>query len=548
MSEDANALFRCEGISKRFGESQVLTDVSFTVDRGEVVALVGENGAGKSTLMNICFGMPSIINTGGYQGQIYLDGQPVKFNSPNQALEAGIGMVHQEFSLIPGFTGVENILLNREPVINSPLESIFGHRIDALDRPLMKKRAESALAKLGVKLDSEELVFRMPVGHKQFLEIAREIDRSQTRLLVLDEPTAVLTESEASILLSAVRKLAESGLGIIFISHRLREVMELCRKVVVLRDGKMVAQMPTSQTSVREIAAYMVVRDNQAAKEKKEEAAAGPATAEAILEVENLWVEMPGERVDDVNLSIRRGEIFGLAGLAGQGKLGVPAGIIGIKPAGGRVRFEGRDLPLGDPESCLKRGLAFVSEDRRGVGLLLDESIEMNIAFTAMQIKGEFLKSYIFFSQIDEAAIRENALKYIDSLAIKAHGPLQKAGHLSGGNQQKVCLAKAFTLAPKVLFVSEPTRGIDVGAKELVLDSLRRYNREMGTTVVVTSSELEELRSICGRIAVINEGRVAGILPAEAPVEDFGILMSGEKLDAPHPGETGQHSEKVRAQ
>jgi len=182
------------------------------------------------------------------------------------------------------------------------------------------------------------------------------------------------------------------------------------------------------------------------------------------------------------------------------------------------------------------------------VGLLLDESIEMNIAFTAMQIKGEFLKSYIFFSQIDEAAIRENALKYIDSLAIKAHGPLQKAGHLSGGNQQKVCLAKAFTLAPKVLFVSEPTRGIDVGAKELVLDSLRRYNREMGTTVVVTSSELEELRSICGRIAVINEGRVAGILPAEAPVEDFGILMSGEKLDAPHPGETGQHSEKVRAQ
>lgn len=234
--------------------------------------------------------------------------------------------------------------------------------------------------------------------------------------------------------------------------------------------------------------------------------------------------------------------------MAGQGKLGVAAGIIGLKPAGGRVRFEGRDLPLGDPESCLKAGLAFVSEDRRGVGLLLDESIELNMAFTAMQIKGQFLKKFGLFSQVDWAAIRENALNYIESLAIKCFSPFQKAGKLSGGNQQKVCLAKAFTLAPTVLFVSEPTRGIDVGAKELVLDSLRRYNREMSTTVVITSSELEELRSICGRIAVINEGRVAGILPAEAPMEEFGILMSGEKLDNPDLGKAVQHFEEVRPQ
>ena len=529
MTDDPGGLFRCEGISKAFGETRVLTDVSFSVDSGEVVALVGENGAGKSTLMNICFGMPSIINTGGYGGQLYLDGRPVNFNSPKEALEAGIGMVHQEFSLIPGFTGTENILLNREPVTRIPLESVFGDRINALDRPQMEKRAATALGKLGVKLDQQSTVSRMPVGHKQFLEIAREIDRSRTRLLVLDEPTAVLTESEAAILLEAIRKLAADGLGIIFISHRLREVMELCRKVVVLRDGHKVAEMPTSQTNIRQIAAYMVLRENQEIDEERSDK--DFSAAPVALSVSDLWVEMPGERVDDVNLEVREGEIFGLAGLAGQGKLGVPAGIMGLKLAGGIVHFYGQELPLNDPEACLRAGLAFVSEDRRGVGLLLDETIRMNIGFTAMQIKRQFLKNIGPFKMMDDAALEANALKYIDELAIKCSGPLQKAGHLSGGNQQKVCLAKAFTLAPKLLFVSEPTRGIDVGAKALVLNALRRYNQELSTTVIITSSELEELRSICNRIAVINEGRVAGILPADAPVEDFGLLMSGEKLE-----------------
>ncbi|MDR2946555.1 MAG: sugar ABC transporter ATP-binding protein [Candidatus Adiutrix sp.] len=529
MTDDPGGLFRCEGISKAFGDTRVLTDVSFSVGRGEVVALVGENGAGKSTLMNICFGMPSIIETGGYSGQLYLDGQPVRFGSPKEALEAGIGMVHQEFSLIPGFTGTENILLNREPVNRSLLESVFGGRINALDRPRMEERAGTALSKLGVTLDQQTHVSQMPVGNKQFLEIAREIDRSRTRLLVLDEPTAVLAESEASILLEAIRKLAADGLGIIFISHRLREVMELCHKVVVLRDGHKVAEMPTRETSVRQIAAFMVHRDKEEAEEQR--VAKDFSAAPTALSVRHLWVDMPGERVDDVNLEIRENEIFGLAGLAGQGKLGIPAGIMGLKPAGGEVDFYGQKLPLNDPRACLAAGLAFVSEDRRGVGLLLAESIQMNIGFTAMQLQKQFLKNYFLFATVDEAALEKNALKYIDELAIKCSGPLQKAGHLSGGNQQKVCLAKAFTLAPRLMFVSEPTRGIDVGAKALVLNALRRYNQELGTTVVVTSSELEELRSVCHRIAVINEGRVAGILPASAPLEHFGLLMSGEEVE-----------------
>ena len=297
--------FRCEAIGKSYGESRVLDDVSFSVAAGEVVGLVGENGAGKSTLMNICFGMPAIVNTGGYDGQLYIDDQPAKFLSPNQALAAGIGMVHQEFSLIPGFTGTENILLNREPLKRSPLESVFGERISQLNRPEMEARAKTALGKLGVQLDQQSPVSQMPVGHKQFLEIAREIDRSKTRLLVLDEPTAVLTESEASILLTAVRKLSEQGMGIIFISHRLREVMELCRKVVVLRDGRKVAEMPTSQTSIREIASYMVQREAGAAEMKKEDR--DFSKAPAALKIRDLWVEMPGEMVRRVYLAVRDG-------------------------------------------------------------------------------------------------------------------------------------------------------------------------------------------------------------------------------------------------
>lgn len=529
MSDDQPALFKCEGVSKSFGESQVLHDVGFSVGAGEIVALVGENGAGKSTLMNICFGMPAIVETGGYTGQLYIDGQPVKFSSPKEALAAGLGMVHQEFSLIPGFSGTENILLNREPTQKSLLESVFGPRINALDRETMDRRGAAALGKLGVKLDAGAPVYSMPVGHKQFLEIAREIDRGQTRLLILDEPTAVLAESEAAILIEAVRKLAAGGLGIIFISHRLREVMELCHKVVVMRDGRKVAEMPTADTSVREIASYMVLRDRGDAGQAGGEARRDFSGAPVALKVSHLRVEMPGEQVNDVSLSVREGEILGLAGLAGQGKLGVPAGLMGLKPAWGSMEFYGQKLPLNDPRACLAAGLAFVSEDRRGVGLLLDESIQLNIAFAAMQIKDEFLRRLGPLKLADDAAMRQNALKYIESLAIKCSGPAQKAGHLSGGNQQKVCLAKAFTLAPKLLFVSEPTRGIDVGAKELVLDSIRRYNQELGTTVVVTSSELEELRSVCQRVAVINEGRVAAILPATAPPEEFGLLMSGER-------------------
>lgn len=527
---DKKTLLELQNITKDFSGTVVLEDVSFSLNAGEILGLVGENGAGKTTLMSILFGMPVISETGGYGGKIIFNGEEVHFASPFDALDAGIGMVHQEFSLIPGFTTTENIMLNREITRPNVLTDVFGPRMNTLDRAAMKKSSEESVARLGVEIDSDTKIADMPVGHKQFVEIAREISRENVKLLVLDEPTAVLTESEAEILLNAIRKLADAGIAIIFISHRLREVTEICDRVVTLRDGKTIRDVEAKSTTIQEIAESLVGREIS----KKTHAAPRNLTTAEILSVDHLWVDMPGETVKNVSFSVKEGEIFGIAGLAGQGKIGIPNGIMGLYPAGGSVMFKGEPIELNVPRAALNAKLAFVSEDRRGVGLLLDESLDWNIAFTAMQSKDMFLKPLLggLIKLRDDKAMKKAAREYIDMLEIKCNGPEQKARELSGGNQQKVCLAKAFCLEPELLFVSEPTRGIDVGAKQIVLDVLKNRNQKHGTTIVMVSSELEELRSVCDRIAVVCHGKIAGILsPDENPAE-FALYMSGEKGDA----------------
>jgi simple sugar transport system ATP-binding protein len=526
-----NIRLKVEGIGKQFEGNRVLKDINFSLEKGKILGLVGENGAGKSTLMKILFGMNVIADTGGYEGNIYLDGEKINFKSPLDALKAGIGMVHQEFSLIPGFTTTENILLNMEKTKPSIISRLLGKRLETIDMPTMRRRAQKAIETLGVQLDPDTLVSEMPVGHKQFIEIAREIDREKVKLLVLDEPTAVLTETEAEILLKAMRKLANMGVSIIFISHRLHEITSACDSIVVLRDGIVVVEKPTEGVNVRQIAEWMVGRDvegKEAAHKKVVDVT--DDNKDVILEVKNLWVDMPGETVKDVNFKVKRGEIFGIGGLAGQGKLGIPNGIIGLFASDGEVIFNGKPLALNSTLNALKSGLAFVSEDRRGVGLLLDEPIDWNIAFNAMQVQEKFLKIYLggLIKWRDDKAMKDCAQDYIEALEIKCTSTKQKTRQLSGGNQQKVCLAKAFAMEPSLLFVSEPTRGIDVGAKRLVLDALRRYNQDNNTTIVMISSELEELRTICNRIAIITEGQVAGILPPGAEAAEFGLLMSGE--------------------
>ena len=511
-------------IKKDFFGNQVLTDINLTLAEGEVLGLCGENGAGKSTLMKILFGMDVIRETGGYEGEILLNGKPVRFATPFDALAAGIGMVHQEFSLIPGFTATENILLNREPKKRNVISEVFGERLDTLDYNEMTGRAEAAIDKMGFKIDKGMRINEMPVGHKQFTEIARELSKDNLKLLILDEPTAVLTEKEADALLSSIRSMSEKGIAVIFITHRLHEILSVCDKVVVMRDGYVVSDVPAAKTSVSEISKWMVGRsvENTGSIDIRD-----TSKSKTMMSIRNLWVDMPGETVRNVTLDIKEGEILGIGGLAGQGKLGIPNGIMGLYEAGGTVELDGKPIPLNSPRKCLDASLAFVSEDRRGVGLLLDETLEWNVAFPAMQVQNKFLKRYLggLVKWRDEKAIREVTDRYIDELAIKCTGSKQKARELSGGNQQKICLAKAFALEPKFLFVSEPTRGIDIGAKELVLQALKKFNRESGVTVVMISSELEELRQICDRIAIVSGGRIAGIRPASDPSEEFGLLM-----------------------
>lgn len=530
MSE--HPLLEIRNVGKDFDGNVVLKDISFTLKEGEILGLCGENGAGKSTMMNILFGMDVIRETGGYTGEIFINGEKIHFQSPFDALKAGIGMVHQEFSLIPGFSVAENILLNREPLRENVISRIFTPRkgtLKTIDKGQTIQSSNESVDRMKVDLDVERLVADLPVGHKQFIEIAREISKENTKILILDEPTAVLTESEADILLDVMRNLAKLGIAIIFISHRLREIMDVCDKVLIMRDGVVVRESAASECDIWGIARDMVGRNVETMQAEDNESRVD-MNAETLLKVSHLWVNMPGERVSDVSLEIKKGEIFGVAGLAGQGKLGINNGLMGIYPAGGTVEYKGEPLPLNNTREALKRGLAFVSEDRRGVGLLLDEPISWNIMFNAMQVKEKGIKKILGMKFRDEQAMAQTALEYIDQLEIKCTGPQQKVRNLSGGNQQKICLSKAFALEPDLLLVAEPTRGIDVGAKELVLEALRDYNREKGVTILIVSSELEELRSIADRIAVICEGKVAGILSPGEPVEKFAVLMSGEKI------------------
>lgn len=518
-------LLEMKKIGKSYYGTQVLKGIDLAIKPGEIHAIVGENGAGKSTLMNILFGMRVIHATGGFDGKMLFGGVETEIMSPQDAMELGIGMVHQEFMLLPDYTLTENIKLNREELKSNPISRIFGETMKSLDFPKMNADARKALDILDIGIEEYTKVAGLPVGYMQFAEIAREIDKTNIKLLVFDEPTAVLTESEADNLLKAMRTIASQGIAILFITHRLDEVMEVCDNITVLRDGLLVTSKAKDQTSVFELAELMVGRKI----EKMSRGVRQVSSDDAVLKIKNLVVDMPGEHVKGLDLEIRRGEIFGIGGLAGQGKIGVANGIMGLYSARGEVLVNGEALPLNSPPKSMEHKMAYVSEDRRGVGLLLDSSIEMNIVITAMQNQNKFLYSLGVLSLMNNRAIRQHALKMIKDLDIRCTGPTQLVRRLSGGNQQKVCVARALTMNPEILFVSEPTRGIDVGAKRLVLDTLVALNEELGMTIIMTSSELAELRSICDRIAIVTEGELAGILTPDDPDVEFGLMMAGGK-------------------
>ena len=524
---ETNYVLKMDNIAKEYFGNRVLKGVQLYVKPGEIHALMGENGAGKSTLMNILFGMPVIHSTGGFEGTIEFDGKSVNIDTPQKAMELGIGMVHQEFMLIPGFTVTENVKLGREITTPTIASSVFGKSMEKLDKKTMAADARKALDTIGLGVSEQAMVGGMPVGYMQFIEIAREIDKTGMKLLIFDEPTAVLTESEAQRLLETMQAIAAKGIAIIFITHRIDEVIQVCNSMTVLRDGQFVERLDTAGTSAARIAELMIGRKVEKLVDDMGEDTRKISDDDILLRLKDFHVNMPGERVRGLDLELRRGEILGIGGLAGQGKVGIPNGILGLYESSGSVEFDGEMVDTAKLGDALKKHIAFVSEDRRGVGLLLEESIEQNIVFTAMQVENMFLKNYGFFKQFDSKAAHAHALDMIEKLDIRCTGPEQYAGRLSGGNQQKVCLARALTLQPKLLVVSEPTRGIDIGAKKLVLELLVKMNREQGMTIIMVSSELNELRSLCDRIAIVSDGKLTGIFAPDASDAEYGLAMSG---------------------
>ena len=491
-----------DGLIKEYAGIKVVDGVSFSVNKGEIYGLLGRNGAGKTTIMKILLGLANPTS-----GKVSILGKDMSVNSEKKVLKK-VGCIIENPGFYSNLTGTENL-------------EIFA-KLRGLDQDSVKK----ALELVNLPYKDKKLFSKYSLGMKQRLAIANAIMHNP-EILVLDEPIAVLTEDEAEILLETMKKLSAKGIAIIFITHRLNEIMAVSDKVTVLRDGQLINTVATKSTNVNEITEWMIGRKVNSSSDAKK---AAHDDLETLLEIRNLWVDMPGEMLKGLDLDIKKGEILGLGGMAGQGKIAVANGIMGLFKSKGDIKYKNETLVLNKPTYPLEKGIFFVSEDRKGVGLLLDESIERNIAFPAMQIKKQFFKKFLgLFNVIDDKAVTENAKKYIEKLEIKSMGEKQKVGELSGGNQQKVCVAKAFTMEPDLLFVSEPTRGIDVGAKQLVLETLKEYNRERNTTIVVTSSEIEELRSICDRIAIVNEGKVAGILPASAGILEFGKLMSGIK-------------------
>ncbi len=493
-------------VTKRFGPLVANDAVSLTVEPGTVHALLGENGAGKSTLMNVLYGM---YRPDG--GQILLDGEPVRFAGPGDAMAAGIGMVHQHFMLIPVLTVLDNLMLGREDA-----------RGGWLARRSARRGIEATAKRFGLEVPLDRLVGDLPVGLQQRVEILKSLLRD-ARLLVLDEPTAVLTPQEADELIAVMRSLAAGGTSIVFISHKLREVQAVADTVTVLRRGKVVGTaLPTATRE--ELAGLMVGRDVKLGVDRD---VADPGAV--VLAVDDLRVVDPLGHVtlDGVSLDVRAGEIVGIAGVQGSGQTELTEAVLGLtEPASGTVSLDGTDLTGSGVEQRLTGGIGYVPEDRLDDGLVGEFSIAENLV---LDLVGTAAFSH--GPALDLAAIGTSAAARMTEFDVRAPSPRAAASTLSGGNQQKVVLARELSRPLRLLVVSQPTRGLDVGSMEFVHSRLVA-ERDRGTAVLLVSSELDEIRGLSDRIVVLCDGRVTGELPAGASAEDCGVLMGGGSLPA----------------
>ena len=492
----AEPILGLHGASRSFGPVRVLHDVDFDLRPGEVHALIGENGAGKSTAMKILAGYlaPS-------EGEVRLDGAPVRFASAREAEAAGVVMIHQEFNLAQELTVEENVFLGRE-----------RRRGPLLDHAAMQAETRALLDRLDCSVDPRARVSDISVPSRQMVEIARALGRD-ARVLVMDEPTAVLTARETDVLLAQIDRLREGGAAILYTSHKLGEVARVADRVTVLRDGHRVLTAPASGLTEDAMAEAMVGRELSDLFPPK-----GAPGREVVLEVEGLTV--PGH-VRDASLTLRRGEVLGVAGLVGSGRTELMEGIVGLRPATGTVRVGGRALRPGSVRAAREAGVAYLTEDRKEKGLLLGKPLAENLTLFAL---ARFARLLID-RRAEDAALTRAAAEF----DIRAGAHDMAAGDLSGGNQQKLLLAKTMLAEPEVVIVDEPTRGIDIGTKQQIYAFVAGLARE-GRSVIVVSSELSEVIGLSHRVIVMASGRIAGELTgadiAEGPIVRLAMGLS----------------------
>jgi general nucleoside transport system ATP-binding protein len=495
------------GITKMFGSLVATDDVSLTVEPGEVHGLLGENGAGKSTLMNVLFGMLAADN-----GEIFVDGQPATLRGPGDAVRLGIGMVHQHFMLVPVFSVAENVVLGFEP-------TRFGQ---LLDYRRARAQIRDVSTRFGLDVDPDSLVEDLPVGIQQRVEILKALNRD-AQLLILDEPTAVLTPRETESLFDIMRSLTESGKSVLFITHKLKEVLEIADRITVMRRGHVAGTTTPSETSESMLAEMMVGRAVNLVVDKP------PATpSDTVLQLHGLRVidDRNVLTVNGADLDVRAGEIVAIAGVQGNGQTELVEAITGLrKSLGGAIVLDGVDVTGASPRAMLRRGLAHIPEDRQHDGLVLPMSVADNLV-----LDQHTAAPFASFGTRKLAAVRDHATRVIRDFDIRTESGQDTAQTLSGGNQQKVVVARELSRPIRLLVAAQPTRGLDVGSIEYVHRRIVEA-RDKGVAVLVVSSELDEVMALGDRIAVMYRGKVVGIVDPSIDREQLGLMMAGATLD-----------------
>lgn len=481
-----------QGISKRFPGVVALNNVSLEVETGEIVALVGENGAGKSTLMKILGGIHQPD-----EGTITIGGEVVTIQNVNDSMRLGIGFIHQELNVFPNLDVAANVFLGREP--------ISGGFLRLIDRTKIEAATAALLERLGVDVSPRTQLGELSIAQQQMVEIAKALSLN-TRLLIMDEPTSSLTLAETTRLLAVVKELRTQGVSVIYISHRLGEVKEIADRVVVLRDGANAGTLRRDEITHDRMVALMVGRELQHVHEAKE---ANPNPNYFV--VENLRTKRYADKT--VSFGVGKGEVLGVSGLIGAGRSEVAQAIFGVEPLlGGRVLLDGAELFIRSSQDAIKHGICLIPEDRRHLGLLMDWTIQDNTTLAT-------LTDYAKAGLIDFAAENKVAVEMSNKLRVKAPSVAAKVSQLSGGNQQKVVLAKWLCQKRKLVIFDEPTRGIDIGAKSEIYELINQLAAD-GAAVIVISSDLEEILRISDRVAVMHEGKLTGILPRAACSEE----------------------------